>query len=884
MRDMIFFPMSVLSTGSRLGPYEILAPVGGGGMGEVYRAIDTRLDRTVAIKVLPENLSTDSDLQQRFEREARAVSALSHPNICVLLDVGRENGIRYLVMEFVDGQALNTLLQKGALPTKELLQYSIQIADALDKAHRKGIVHRDLKPGNIIITKAGVKLLDFGLAKISEQRGVLRKTMAEETEAGPLTEVGTILGTLQYMSPEQLEGKPADARSDVFSFGAVLYEMATGCRPFEASSAAGLIAAILKEEPRPITESLLPGLERLIKACLAKDPEERRQSAHDITEELKWIAENQIASTAILPDIRKAGKKNRTLQLASIALFALIFVLAGYLFRQVPSTTMKRMHLLLPGDFRLDQFNTSLALSPDGQILAFTGMDSEGKTGLWLRRLDRSAAQWISGTQDATYPFWSPDSRYVAFFSNRKLMKVLASGTSVQTLCDAPEGRGGTWSKKNLIVFSPSSSGGLSAIPASGGMPVPLTDTQGQYVSHRLPHFLPDSKHVLFYLGELGIQKSSNSGVYFLDIQSKKMGRVLSIETEAFSVNPGFLIFVNEGDLMAQPFDWKKLKLTGDAKAIAPHVHFTEERYSGTYTVTDDLLIYQSETHAPTAQPAWFDLDGRKLGLAGRPAQFASLTLSPDGKRALATYTTGLQRALWIRDFSTSNDTRITFQKNAYLEGGAVWSPDGTKIFYGDTDGKLYIVPADSTSLAQSVAPGSWRWWPRDWSHDSTVILMETHKNQTGSDLGILRLEDQTVRPFLESKSNEVQGGFSPDGKWLGYMSDETGRHELYVISYPGPGGKWQISFDGVLQWRWTADGRILYVTLDRRLVAVDVAFAGSALKVTARRVLFGGMKLPDGLVEIEADGTRLLIALPIQEERGDTLNVVTNWAAQLKD
>jgi serine/threonine protein kinase len=865
--------MAVLTAGTRLGPYEIVSAIGEGGMGEVYQATDTRLDRTVAIKVLRADLSPDPQFQQRFEREARAVSALSHPNICTLYDIGSEKGAQFIVMEFLEGETLSNRLQNGPLPPKQLLQYAIQIADALDKAHRSGIIHRDLKPSNIKITKTGVKLLDFGVAKM-----VLESGTEALTKAHTLTQEGRIFGTLQYISPEQLRGIPADTRSDIFSLGAVLYEMATGRHPFQAPTPGVLIANILKDEPAEITEPLPPGLARLILDCLAKDPEQRRQSAHDIAAELRWIAETQ-TSTLVLEKPRAARGRNklRPYMIATAIVLAILAFAIGYLFRNQPKAALNRFTLLLPAGFRLDPMNTSLALSPDGRILAFAGTDAQGKNGLWLRKLDEPEAQWISGSQNATYPFWSPDSRYLAFFADGKLRKVPASGAPVQSLCPAPDSRGGTWSQKDLIVFTPTSSGGLFSIPASGGTPTPLTDTHGKYVSHRVPHFLPDSRHVLFYWGELGVQESPNNGVYCLDIISKKMTRILPLKTEAIYMD-GALVFVREGTLMSQPFDLKKLQLNGEAKPIAEDVYVYQERYTGAYTFTNNLLIYQTDPQAAIAQLTWFDLDGHKLGIAGGPSQFASILLDSAGTQGLTTVTKGLARDLWIRDLANGTDSRLTFHKDAYWEGGIAWSPDGTKILYGDLEGKLFLIPADSSSPPQPVAPQSRRWWPRDWASDSSKIIMETHEKETGEDLAILNFKDQTITPFLASKADEKFGAFSPDGNWIGYLSDESGSLELYVVHDPQTGGKWQISNGGVLQWRWTSDGRIIYLAPDRRLIAADVKPVGNSLQVSAPKFLFGGAALPDGLVQIASDGSRLLIALPVSEGRRDTLNVIQNY------
>ena len=513
-----------LSPGDKLGPYEILAPIGAGGMGEVYRARDTRLERVVAIKVLPAHLSGNPDLRQRFEQEARAISSLQHPHICVLYDVGSERDIDYLVMEYLEGESLADRLRKGALSLSESLKIGIEIADALDKAHRAGIVHRDLKPGNIMLTKVGAKLLDFGLAKAAAPGGLMgggpapllsaTMTMTFPMPHGsPVTSAGTVVGTIQYMSPEQLQGKEADARSDIFSFGTVLYEMGTGRRAFEGKSQLSVATAILEREPDSIS-SLRPGLplafEHTVVRCLAKEPEERWQSAKDLRAELQWIGTLRTEAAVSAGSRRPTGGPGS----AAGAILLTIAAALGLWLSPKNAEPDLRVAINLPPGYQLDSVNSAVALSPDGTRLVFAAAGPEGPQRLWLRALNGQEPQGLAGTEDATYPFWSPDGRHIGFFARRKLKTIELGSGAVETLCDAPNGRGASWGSRGVIVFSPDYRSGLFSIPASGGAPVRLTEPGKADPSHRVPFFLPDGKHVLFFGGLSS--DTARQGIYVL--------------------------------------------------------------------------------------------------------------------------------------------------------------------------------------------------------------------------------------------------------------------------------------------------------------------------------------------------------------------------------
>ncbi len=568
-----------LTAGTKLGPYEIQSPLGAGGMGEVYRAKDTRLDRTVAIKILPSHLSYDPEAKQRFDREARAISSLNHPNICTLHDVGHQDGTDYLVMEFLEGETLADRLQKGPLPREQVLKYGIEICEGLEKAHRGGVVHRDLKPGNIMLTKTGAKLMDFGLAKATAVMAPppssgLTATVANPVGGHPLTAQGTVVGTFQYMSPEQLEGKDADARSDIFAFGTVLYEMITGKRAFQGKSQMSLMSSILEKDPEPISvvSPLAPPLlDHIVRRSLAKNPEERWQSAQDLKLELEWV--RQVGSQASTPGFAGSKRKSGTvLTLAAVLVLAAILLAGGYfLFPSKPAPAIWA-NLNLGGEL-IDE-EGDFALSPDGQRVAYVAATPQGNLKLWVRDLRSPKSQSLEGTEAAEFPFWSPDSQSIAFFSLGKLKRINANGEGLQSICDAVNGRGGTWNREGTVIFAPNLYGGLVRVSAAGGMPAELTHPAEPGRSHRWPFFLPDGRHFLFVSYDATHPKQE-SGVYVGALDTGEIKLVSKdIVSNAAYLEPGYLLYVREGKLMAQRFDVNKLALSGEAIPLAEAVRY----------------------------------------------------------------------------------------------------------------------------------------------------------------------------------------------------------------------------------------------------------------------------------------------------------------------
>ncbi len=863
-------------------------------MGEVYKAKDTRLERTVAVKVLPQHLSSSPEVRQRFEREAKTISQLSHPHICSLYDVGREGETEYLVMEYLEGEALSERLVKGSLPLSQTLRFGVEIADSLDKAHRQGIVHRDLKPGNVMLTKTGVKLLDFGLAKAMAPSASPSGATSLPTVMGTgenLTQEGTILGTFQYMAPEQLEGKEADGRTDIFAFGCVLYEMATGKKAFSGSSQASLISSIMKEEPTPVSTvepTSPPALDRVIRKALAKDPEDRWQSAGDLGSELKWIGEGGSQTGIPAPALPSRRRRSAWLPWAAALLLAAGGFAAGGFLRRPPAVPVLRASIELPPKMELDIQNTSMALSPDGQTLALAGSGADGKRQLWVRRMDGFGIQPLAGTDDATIPFWSPDSRFIGFFADHKLKKIPASGGTAQTICDAADGRGGSWSVKDVIVFAPAPFGGLSKVSAAGGAPAALTKATGPGASHRLPFFLPDGRHLLYVSGGQTSDVEKTTAIEALDLETGKSTLVARENSEGRYTEPGYLLFMREGNLMAQPFDASSLKTKGEAVPIAEGVYFMPPRWSGNFAASrNGRLVFQPGGAGRRRQLTWFDLEGKELGKVGEPANTFAFSLSPDGARAAVTVLSGHGGAVpevWLYEISRGVASRFTFSDQGTYFGQ--WSPDGRQVAFGDYGGGISVKPADGTSEPKKLWSANTNTWPLSWSPDGKLLLFRVQDPKSGGlDLWILPLEgDSKARPLIATPAEEANGSISPDGKWLLYTSNESGRREIYVVPFPGLGEKRQVSTGGATGGNWLGGSAIVFSQPpEGKLFVVDLEVRGTTLMIGPPRPVFGGKPAPRGTSDVTSDGKRLLYAVPVEESGSTELRLVSDWTAELR-
>ncbi len=859
-------------------------------MGEVYRARDTRLNRDVAIKVLPDHLSSNPELRERFEREARAISQLSHPHICVLYDIGKHEGADYLVLEYLEGETLGVRVRRGPLPADQVLKYGAQMADALDKAHRHGVVHRDLKPDNVMLTKSGIKLLDFGLAKpVVGAVGVASSGAATMTHS-PLTTEGTLVGTFQYMAPEQLEGQEADARSDIFGLGCVLYEMVTGRRAFEGKSTAKVVASIMTAEPPPLTtlSPLAPaGLERAVKKCLAKDPDERWQNAGDLASELRWILESGSQSGAAAPVAARA--RGKLLGWGALVLAALALgILAGFLLRRPVAQPVLRVAVNLPSGSSLVQ-GQAAALSPDGQMVVMTLADADGKWRFWIRRLSSDTAQPMVETDGAISPFWSPDSQYVGFFSSDgKLRKIAAAGGEhAEALSTVPWSvYWGAWNREGVIVFSAGHLG-LYQISASGGTPVKVPVSEKDQADYRWPSFLPDGKHVLV------TSNSASGGIFAVTLSTGQVQLLLPGENgPAQYVEPGYLLFLRGGVLLAQPFDARALSTTGSAQSIAESVS-----PGSSFSVSGNgLLLYQQ---ASQSQLTWMDSEGKTLSTVGDPGYLSAPYLSPDGRYAMVTVAPPGQKnqKLWLYDLSQGTASPFTFGEgdDAY----PAWSPDSQQVAFaskrGGSQEDIYVKPVGGGSSEQLLLGDEGDKEPDRWSADGRYILFDyVGKKTKATDIWALPMfGDRKPFPVVQTPGVDFYGMFSPDGKWVAYESDESGRGEIYVVPFPGPGGKWQVTTGGGVQPLWPPGKELFYYTIDSRLAAVEYATQGPNFIVGKSRLLFGGRSMGSITgADVSRNGAdasrtnrdkRWLMALPVGEPYASPLILTTNWTATLK-
>jgi len=887
-----------LSPGTRLGPYEIVAPVGAGGMGEVYRARDTRLGRDVAVKILPPDFAANEGFLARFEREARTVSSLNHPNICTLFDVGRENDTHYLVMELIEGESLAERLLKGPLPLEQVLRYGAQIADAIGRAHRQGIVHRDLKPGNVMITKSGAKLLDFGLARSGPDASPVQGLTSLATQAVPLTQAGTILGTFQYMAPEQLEGLEADARTDIFALGALLYEMATGQRAFEGATRTSLIAAIVSATPRPMSELVEltpPALEQVVRRCLAKDPDDRWQSAADVGSQLHWIADagSRAGEAAPLAARRRFRMRAAWGLHAVTAAAAVIATLAIVAMRREPIAVVNTS-VLPPKDMRFDVGVGAPAASPDGQRIAYIALGQDGKSALWIRTLSTGSAQALPGTEGATHPFWSPDSRQVGFFASSKLRRIDASGGPAQAICDVAGGRGGAWGADGTILFTPSTSSSLHRVPVTGGTSVAETvlDSTRNEISHRYAEFLPDGKHYLFLVEASAETPGTEQGMALFAgvLGSKERKLVVATNAQArFSPATGRLLFLRGGALVAQRFDPRTQSLSGEAVPLAEAVR-RSGRFEAAFSLSrTGLLVFQSGSSNNPAQLVLLDRSGRDVGLVGKTvADYVWPRFSHDGTRvAVEIRDPATQKSdVWVMDVARGTSTRLTFDSESdYIP---VWSLDDRRIYFsGNRSGRGDVFARSSSGTGTDAlihaSPNN------DMLHmispDGASAWIMSNQPRQGYDILRLDLATGEATDFISTPFVEWGPSPSPDGRWLAYASTESGRGELYAQSLLDDGGKWQVSIEGGGWSKWTRGGReLVYQAANRKLMAVDIRLEPTFQAGTPRELFDPRMRVSAAMEwDVSADGERFVVNRAIEAPGVEPLTLVQNWPATLK-
>jgi Tol biopolymer transport system component len=867
-------------------------------MGEVYRARDTRLGRNVAVKVLAARLSDDPEAKQRLDREAHAISSLSHPNICALYDVGHHEGGDYLVMEFLEGQTLADRLRRGPIPIQQILKVGMEICDGLEQAHRNGVVHRDLKPANIMLTKSGTKLMDFGLAKSDPVAAPATSSLtASLNTAGsrePLTQRGTVVGTFQYMSPEQLEGKEADARSDIFALGAVLYEACTGRRAFEGKTTASTIAAILAAES-PAMSSIQPMtppvLDSVVRTCLSKDADDRFQNAHDLKLQLKWIAEGGSQFGTPSPVIARRRQRQH-LWIAAATVLALLAIggIASAVFYSRKADHLRRVVWAQIGPPDHYSFGQAAAInhnviSPDGRMIAFIAQ-GEGKQLLWVRRLNDARATPLSGTDGAYYPFWSPDSRFIGFFANGKMKKVDANGGVVQNICDAPFGRGGTWNREGVILFAPGIHDVIYRVSDGGGQAKPVTkiNTPGVFAGGRWPYFLPDGRHFLYVAHEGNEQKAK---VMAASLDSSDTHVVLDESTNVEYAN-GNLFFVKDGNLVAQSFDLRGQRLKENPVPVASGVEYFLPKSLGNFSVSENgPLVYRAAYQSPS-KFAWLDRSGKQLGSVGELGVYFVGRLSPDGHTVAISRPDPVDKTtvdLWLMDTARGTLSRFTFHPLAFYS--AAWSPDGRQLAIGGASMKVQVTAANGSGNTRTMTSTELGGTVADWSPNGETLLLNLQNSDTGWDISTLAASGGEPALFIHSPFDELTPRFSPDGHWLAYMSNESGRQEVYVVPFPGPGGRWQVStgasYPGgsASSLAWSRDSKELYYrATDGTLMATDVHVHSNDFHAEPpRQILATSIEW----IDTAPDG-RILVRLPAEQEIAPPMTVVLNWDEELRE
>ena len=873
-----------LAAGTMLGPYEILEAIGAGGMGEVYRARDTKLNRDVAIKVLLQAVANDAERLARFQREAQILASLNHPNIAHIHGLEESEGVRALVMELVEGPTLADRIAQGPIALADAIAIAKQIADALEAAHDQGVIHRDLKPANVKVREDGtVKVLDFGLAKAFEPAASSSRTAMNSPTLTAATMHGEILGTAAYMSPEQARGKAVDKRADIWAFGCVLYEMLTGKRMFQGEDTTDILVEVIKSEPDwdalPAETPFL--IRRLLRHCVTKDHRQRLGDIRDARIELSEAQNAPAMDGGAAQPARNTGRE----RLAWIA--AAVFGLTG-----VPVLALFGMGVIhvreTPAETPVVRFTLAFpegaapgrpVISPDGRRLVF----ANASTGLWVRALDALPFQLLPGTTGAVSPFWSPDSKNVGFFADGKLKKVDLVGGPALTLCDALNLRGGAWSPTGVIVFAPSVAGALQKVSAAGGIPASATaigDTTDE-VSHRWPQFLPDGRHFVY-----ASQTPSGSFVIFVASLDSPSGTPLGpANSDAGYAAPGFLVFMSGTTLMRRPFDATRLRFTGDAAPVAEGVGVSANGGALFSVSSTGVLVYTTASATEKRRVVWVDRQGAVTPLPLTPDTYGEPSLSPDGRRIAMAKTDASGSHIWVYDIERGTQGKRTFEGvNAF----PLWSPDGQFLTFSrgvGMVGPLMRVRADGTGQPEALVTDAQRPGLKvatSWSADGQLLAFLSARDM------FVRDAKGAVQPVLATPAYETEGRFAPGGHWLAYRSDESGRSEVYVQSYPTGGGKWQISVDGGAQPMWAPGGAELFYKSQNKMMVVAVE-AGATFSVGSPKVLFE-MPMPErtptdpARYVVTPDAKRFLVLTTAGDDAGKVsapqINVVLNWPA----
>jgi len=881
----------ILTRGMRLGVFEVESFVGAGGMGEVYRARDTRLDRHVAIKVLSPDAATDPRSRVRFAHEARAIARLSHPRICALHEMGHHEGVDFLVMEYLDGETLAARLRRGPLPLAEAVRTAVEIGEALAAAHAQGIVHRDLKPGNVMLMKGGAKLLDFGLARLRAPAGAGPPTPAG-AGTGTETMPGLVAGTLRYMAPEQLEAKEVDARADIFAFGAVLFEAISGRKAFEETSQARLISAILSSEPpalsvlQPLTP---PALERVIRTCLAKDRDQRWTSVHDVLLQLEWIARDGSSGAVPGDAIGKRRRDSVAWTVAAIAVLTAVVLWGWTLRRPMPDVRTHVLSVLPPygASFATDE---APAISPDGRRLVFVGHDATGKQLLYTRAFDvATSTEPLTNTDGASLPFWSPNSQSIGFFAQGRLKRVDLETRQIQTLADAGGARGGTWNQDDVILFVPRPATGVYRVSAAGG---PATPVKIDAPVTWFPSFLPDGRHFLFFSS--APSQPENAGVFVASLDSSTARRLVTTRSRALHATPGYLLFWSEGALLAQAFDASRLEVRGNPVSVANGVGLNSLTNQGLFSVSDSGTLVFFAGAVGRSELVWVDRGGRRIGEAGPSGIFNSLSLSPDAARVVYDQAEPRNRTLdlWLLDFARGVPSRLTFHPSHDMF--PLWSPDGARIAFSslrEPPVQLYELEANGPGTEKLLLETNFPKNPSGWSSDGRLLFYNSVHPQTGGDVWALPLVGKREPyPVIRTVADEHYGTPSPDGRWLAYISNETGAYEVYVEAFPATGFKRQISTLGGFEPHWRLDGKeLFYRAPNQTLMAVEVKSKPATLEFSPPKALFATRIQ---WMEIQAvahhyaaapHGQRFLMMSATDEALASPVTVVLNWTAALK-